>query len=625
MAKSKRESISRDVTRGGDIPRTFKAQTANFNYTRTEAMVPMRDGVKLFTLILIPDGLKAKMPIVLTRTPYNAKSRASGNSPDIATALRSADDQELVRDGYIRVFQDIRGRFGSKGKYTMTMPVRGPFNESDVDQSTDAWDTVDWLVNHVEGNNGRVGITGTSYDGLLTVMALLDPHPALKAAVPVNAMVDSWLGDDFYRHGAFRPVMLQYIYRQTSTSNASHSIPWGYRDHYQAVLEAGSIGELGRRYGADKLAAWKRMLEHPAYDEYWQDQALHRQLEKAPRRVPVLTVHSLFDQEDLYGPLLSHAALVSRDRTGTKTHLAIGPWCHGQMHGDGSQLGSLKWGEDTSLRFRRELLKPFWDQHLKQKKPDRPLPKVLAFDTGANAWGEHDVWPPTKKTTRQPLYLQTGGALSFSKPKAANASTEYVSDPAKPVPYRVRPVPPPFAGPSSWNRWLVDDQRPFSDRPDVLTFISDTLTEPLTVSGEPSATLLASTTGTDADWIVKLIDLYPNEVSQGDPDMGGYQLMISGDILRGRYRESFEAAKPIPPGDVLAYRITMPHVNHTFQPGHRILVQVQSSWFPVYDRNPQSFVDNIAWAKAEDFRKATHAVHHARAAASFVELPVRRS
>ena len=619
-----RATRTRDLSRG-DVPRTFDAATDADNYTRMEAKVPMRDGIELFTLIFIPKDVRGRMPIVLTRTPYNAAGRASRTaSPDLAMVLPAADE-ELVRDGYVRVYQDVRGRFGSKGKYTMTMPVRGPFNAGKVDQVTDAWDTVEWLVANVPGNNGRVGITGTSYDGLLTLMALLDPHPALKAAVPVNAMVDSWLGDDFYRHGAFRTVMFQYVFRQTSSKDASHSIRWGHHDLYTAILEAGNLGELGRRYGADKLSAWKRLLEHPAYDEYWQDQALHRQLAKAPRKVPVLTVHSLFDQEDLYGPVLSHAAMARRDRTGNKNHLAIGPWCHGQASGDGSSLGRLKWGTDTSLQFRREMLKPFWDQHLKGRKPSAPLPRVLAFETGANQWRQHDAWPPTDETETRRLYLQAGGGLSFSGPARGDACSEYVSDPAKPVPYQVRPIPPPFGGGagSTWHQWLVDDQRPFADRTDVLVFVSEPLTEPLTIRGEVAATLFASTTGADADWVVKLIDLYPNEVP-AQPEMGGYQLMVSGDILRGRYREGYDTARPIPPGEVLPYQIVMPHTNHTFRRGHRLMVHVQSSWFPVYDRNPQTFVDDVAWAQPDDFQKATHRIHHAADAASFVELPLQR-
>jgi putative CocE/NonD family hydrolase len=634
MAKAKKTTkkaapARADLARGTDVPSRFTRQTQAFNHTRMESMVPMRDGTKLFTIIMIPNDVQGKMPIVLTRTPYSAARRASRTeSPDIAMALPPADEA-LVRDGYVRVYQDVRGRFGSKGQYVMTMPTRGPFNSGKIDQVTDASDTIDWLVANVPGNNGRVGITGVSYDGFLTLMALLDPHPALKAAVPMNAMVDSWLGDDFYRHGAFRTVMLEYVFRQTASNNAGKGIAWGYHDFYAAVLEAGSIGELGRRYGADRLPAWNRLLEHAAYDDYWQDQAVHTLLGKAPRKVPVLTVHSLFDQEDLYGAVLSHAAMVARDRSGSRTHLAIGPWCHGQSTGDGSELGGLRWGADTSLQFRDRMLKPFWDHHLKGVKPAEPLPPVLAFETGANAWRTYDSWPPPqnqKRKTTKPgrLYLQPDAGLSFAQPGDVTqpSYTEYVSNPAKPVPYRVRPIVPSFGGAgSTWRRWLVDDQRPFADRTDVLVFVSEPLLESRTLAGEVAATLFASTTGTDADWVVKLIDLYPNEYP-AQPELGGYQLMISGDILRGRYRESFSTARPIPPGEVLPYRVIMPHVHHTFLTGHRMMVQIQSSWFPLCDRNPQTFVEDIAWAQPDDFRQATQRIHHAPGAASFVELPL---
>ncbi|MDP6039093.1 MAG: CocE/NonD family hydrolase, partial [Candidatus Latescibacteria bacterium] len=625
MPRSRKNTIaSKDLAHTSDIPRTFKPSTDAFNYTRVEEMVPMRDGIKLFTIIMIPKSASGKMPMIMTRTPYNAGRRASRtDSPDIAMALPAADE-DLVRNGYIRVYQDVRGRFKSKGKYIMTVPTRGPFNSGKVDQTTDAWDTVDWLVKNVEGNNGRVGITGTSYDGFLTLMALLKPHPALKAAVPVNPMVDSWIGDDFYHNGAFRTIMLDYVYRQTATKNAGKSIPWGYHDFYTAVLEAGSIGELGRRYGADKLPAWNRLIDHSAYDDYWQDQAVDRLLAKAPRRVPILTVHSLFDQEDIYGAVASHAVIAKRDRTGRKTHIAIGPWCHGQSSGDGSSLGDHKWGADTSLQFRNEMLHPFWDHHLKGRRPAEPLPPALAFETGSNRWSHHSAWPPETELKQARLYLQPDNRLSFKAPTSkSETSTEYISDPAKPVPYRPRPIAGAFGG-GGWTRWLVDDQRPYSDRPDVLTFISDPLTDPVTVRGEVAATLFASTTGSDADWVVKLIDLYPNEFPS-QPELGGYQFMVSGDILRGRYRESPSEAKPIPSGEVLPYRVPMPHVNHTFRMGHRIAVQIQSSWFPVYDRNPQTFVENIAWASPNAYQKATHRIHHARGTASFVALSVQKA
>jgi uncharacterized protein len=627
MTRSKAVSRKADLAGTSDVPRRFTKQIRRFNHTRMEAMVPMRDGVKLFTIVMMPHDADSEMPIILTRTPYSAARRALRiESPDIAMALPPADEA-LVRDGYIRVYQDVRGRFGSKGQYVMTMPTRGRFNSGEIDQVTDAADTMDWLIDNVPGNNGRVGITGVSYDGFLTLMALLDPHPALKAAVPVCAMVDCWLGDDFYRHGAFRTVMLEYVYRQTATRNASQGIAWGYHDFYAAVLEAGSIGELGRKYGADRLPAWNRLLEHAAYDEYWQDQAVHALLAKAPRKVPVLTVHSLFDQEDLYGPVLSHAAMASQDRSGSKTHLAIGPWCHGQSTGDGSELGSIRWGADTSQQFRQDMLKPFWDQHLKGVKPAEPLPAVLAFETGGNIWRRYDSWPPPQNTRQNSksgrLYLHSGAGLSFTEPAQSETRfTQYISDPAKPVPYRVRPIVPSFGGQgSTWRRWLVDDQRPFADRTDVLVFASEPLQDPLTLAGEVAATLFASTTGTDADWVVKLIDEYPQELPS-QPELGGYQLMISGDILRGRYRESFSTAQPIVPDEVQPYRIIMPHVHHTFLAGHRLLVQIQSSWFPLCDRNPQTFVEDIAWAQPDDFCQATQRIHHAPGAASFLELPV---
>ncbi|MFC1525661.1 CocE/NonD family hydrolase [Candidatus Latescibacterota bacterium] len=625
MAKSRKKTpAAGDLAGTSDIPRNYKPATEAFNYTRREEMVPMRDGVKLFTVIMIPKDASGKMPIILTRTPYSAARRASRTeSPDIAMALPGADEA-LVRNGYIRVYQDVRGRYKSKGKYIMTVPTRGPYNRGKIDQTTDAYDTVDWLVKNVDGTNGRVGITGTSYDGFLTLMALLEPHPALKAAVPVNPMVDSWIGDDFYHNGALRTVMLDYVYRQTTTKSGARSIPWGHHDYYTAVLEAGSIGELGRRVGADKLPAWNRLIDHPAYDEYWQDQAVDRLLAKAPRRVPVLTVHSLFDQEDIYGAVASHAAIAKRDRAGRKTHIAIGPWCHGQSSGDGSSLGDHRWHADTSLQFRTQMLHPFWDHHLKGRRPADPLPPVLAFDTGNKEWSTFAAWPPEDELKPTRLYLQPDGGLSLKAPsRKAEAFTEYVSDPAKPVPYRPRPIVGSFGG-GGWPRWLVDDQRPFSDRTDVLTFVGEPLAAPFTIRGEVAATLYASTTGSDADWVVKLIDLYPNEVPS-QANLGGYQFMVSGDILRGRYRESFSEARPIPAGEVLPYRLALPHVNHTFMPGHRIAVQIQSSWFPVYDRNPQTFVEKIAWAKPEDFQKAAHHIHHTPDAASFLEVSVQQA
>lgn len=612
---------------GNDIPAKFDPVTDAYDYTRREEMIPMRDGIKLFTVILIPKRAGEPMPIVLTRTPYNVEKRTNAReiaSPLLAMAVRQ-DDEPLIRNGYVRVYQDVRGKHGSEGNYIVNLPLRGPLNSGSVDHATDTWDTIDWLVKHVPNNNGRVGITGISYDGFLTLMALFDPHPALKAAVPVNAMVDTWMGDDWYHNGALRQTMIGWTYTQTATKKSELDLPYGYLDMYSAFLDAGSAGEFGRRYHADRLPAWNRILEHPAYTRFWQEQAVQKLLQQVDLKVPTLTVHSLFDQEDIFGPVVSYAALEKKDSGNDLNSLVMGPWHHGQIRLDGSSLGNIPWYADTSFFFREKVRQPFWDHHLKGQVPRQAAAPVLAFETGTNEWREYASWPPRYRVAATRLYLHANGGLSFDTPAASeSAFSEYVSDPAKPVPYRVRPILRDSATDSTWRLWLSDDQRPFSDRPDVLAFVSAPLTEPLTISGEVVAQLSASTSGTDADWVVKLIDVFPEEYP-AKTELGGYQLMISADILRGRYRESFETAKPIAAGKTLAYRIAMPHANHTFLPGHRLMVQVQSSWFPLYDRNPQTFVPNIAWAKPADFKRATQRVHHSSRAASFIELPVLRS
>jgi putative CocE/NonD family hydrolase len=612
---------------GSDIPAQFEPWTDAHDYTRREEMIPMRDGVRLFTVILIPKHPREPMPIVLTRTPYDAEKRMNEHetaSPLMAMALRR-DDEPLVRNGYVRVYQDVRGKHASEGNYIVNLALRGPLNAGSVDHATDTWDTIDWLVKNVPGNNGRVGITGISYDGFLTLMALFDPHPALKAAIPINAMVDTWIGDDWYHNGALRQTMIEWIYGQTATKKSEIDLPFGFYDLYAAFLDAGSAGEFGRRYHADRLPAWKRVIENPAYTGFWQQQAVQRLLERIELKVPTLTIHSVFDQEDIYGPIASYDALEKKDRNNDLNFLVIGPWHHGQTRGDGSSLGVIPWHSDTTHFFREKVRQPFWDHHLKASLPQRPPAPVLAFETGTNEWRDYAAWPPPYRVASTRMYLHADGGLSFETPTATErAFTEYVSDPAKPVPYRVRPILRDSARDSTWRQWLVDDQRPFADRPDVLSFVSAPLTEPLTISGGVLATLYASTTGTDSDWVVKLIDVYPEEYPQ-QVNLGGYQLMISADILRGRYRESFEKAAPIAAGRTLSYRIALPHANHTFLPGHRVMVQVQSSWFPLYDRNPQTFVANVAWAKPGDYRRATQRVHHSAASASYIELPILRA
>jgi hypothetical protein len=505
----------------------------------------------------------------------------------------------------------------------MNRPLSGPQNPTPVDHSTDTWDTIDWLVGNVPESNGRVGILGISYDGFLPLMALVHPHPALKVAVPMNPMVDGWRGDDWFHNGAFRQTMMPYIWDQEATRDNDSKWYETHFDEYETYLAAGSAGELGRRRGLEQVGFWRKILAHPTYDAFWRDQAVDRVLAGEPLSVPVMIVHSLFDQEDIYGAIAVYQALEPKDVANDEVFLVMGPWCHGQAIRDGSSLGAVRFDSDTALTFRREILRPFLDQYLKDGAPAAQVAPVTAFETGTNAWRRLPAWPSgcaggcTPQST--PLYLRAGGRLAFEAPTADEAEfEEYVSDPARPVPYRARPIDPRSDG---WSRWLVDDQREASGRTDVVTFVSDVLDRPVKISGQPIANLVASTSGSDSDWVVKLIDLYPDEVA-GDAGMGGYQLMVSADIFRGRYRESFETAKPLAPGVALDYRFALPTAHHVFRRGHRILVQVQSSWFPLYDRNPQTFVPSIFQAQPGDYRKAVQRVWHAPGRESFVELPV---
>ncbi|HEV7763372.1 MAG TPA: CocE/NonD family hydrolase [Thermoanaerobaculia bacterium] len=604
-----------------EIPADFSPVTEAFDHERREVMIPMRDGVKLHTVIIIPKGGTEPAPIILTRTPYGAdKPTTQMSSPHGIMTLPVADEP-LLRAGYIRVYQDVRGRYDSEGDYVMTLPVRGPLNRWPVDQTTDTYDTIEWLIKNVERNNGRVGITGVSYPGWLALMGIVEPHPALKAAVPMYPMVDGWIGDDFYHNGAFRQTMLEWIYNMGSHKKSDYATPFGYRDMYEAFLSAGSADAVARRYKADTLPTWRKLVDNPTYNAFWRGQAVQDLLAAKPLRIPVLVVHGLFDQEDNFGGIAVYRALEAKDTANNMVHLAVGPWNHGQSQNEGSSLGAVKWDSDTSLWFREKVLQPFWDQHLKGKAPAQPTPPVVAFDTGAHEWHTWQSWPATGSAS-QKLYLQPAGKLAFNAPASSETKyAEYVSDPAKPVPYRVRPVLAMYNPESTWRQWLVDDQRPFADRTDVLTFVSEPLTAPLTISGEVAATLFASSTGTDSDWVVKLIDVFPPEV-RANPTLGGYQLMVSGEILRGRYRESSETPKAIQPGAVAPYRVRMPEANHTFLPGHRLMVQVQSSWFPLYDRNPQTFVENIGKAQAGDYKAATQRIWFAPEQASFVELRV---
>jgi len=607
-----------------ETPTELKPATYGFDYDRRQVMIPMRDGVKLHTVILVPRGAKSA-PILLTRTPYDANAlTTNNNSEHLGPSLEGYDNatEVIVEDGYIRVVQDVRGKYGSEGDYVMNRPLHGPQNPTPVDHATDTYDTIDWLVKNIPESNGKVGILGISYDGFLPLMALVNPHPALKVAVPMNPMVDGWMGDDWFHYGAFREQNEPYIYNQVATRGNAAKWWTSNFDDYDTYLQAGSAGELGRRHGLEQIGFWRKILAHPSYDAFWSDQAVDKLLAAQPLKVPVMLVDSLWDQEDIYGAMAVYKAIKPKDTQNDKVFLAIGPWHHGQEIEDASTLGPLHFNSDTGLYFRQQILRPFLARYLKDDAPKVEIPPVSAFETGTNTWRALPSWP-AGSVQPTPLYLTSGLKLSFTAPKAGDAVfDEYVSDPAKPVPYRARPIQTMGYGDgNTWSQWLVDDQREQSGRPDVEVFVSDTLTAPVKISGQPIANLVASTSGTDSDWVVKLIDVYPDEVA-AQPNLGGYQLMISADIFRGRYREGFEQAKPIAANQPLLYRYALPTANHVFLPGHRIMVQVQSSWFPLYDRNPQTFVTNIFWAKPADYQKATQRVYHSPAQASFIELPL---
>jgi len=609
-----------------ETPAKFTPVTDSFDHIRRDVMIPMRDGVKLHTVILVPKGAK-NAPILLTRTPYNAKELTShSQSAHLGPILNGYDNaiEVIVEGGYIRVVQDVRGKYGSEGDYVMNRPLHGPHNPTPVDHATDTYDTIDWLVKNTPESNGKVGILGISYDGFLPLMALVNPHPALKVSVPMNPMVDGWIGDDWFHNGAFREQGMPYIYEQEATR--SNEAKWwtNHFDDYDVFMEAGSAGELGHRHGLEQVGFWNKLIEHPAYDAFWSDQAVDKILAAQPLNVPVMLVASLWDQEDIYGAIAVYKAIKPKDTNNEKVFLVMGPWYHGQEIDDGSALGALKFSSDTALYFRREILRPFLDHYLKDDAPKADIPPVSAFETGTNKWLRLPAWPagcPSGCTVKPtPLYLSAGLKVTFNAPQPGEAAfDEYTSDPAKPVPFRARPIQP-MGGPI-WPQWLVDDQREASGRPDVVAFTSEVLTAPMKISGQPVANLVASTSGTDSDWVVKLIDVYPDEVA-GQPAMGGYQLMVSADIFRGRYRESFEIAKALEPNKPLPFRFALPTANHVFLPGHRIMVQIQSSWFPLYDRNPQTFVPNIFWAKPADYKKAEQRIYHAPGQASFIELPL---
>ncbi|HEU4981079.1 MAG TPA: CocE/NonD family hydrolase [Acidobacteriaceae bacterium] len=587
------------------------------HYSREEVMIPMRDGVKLHAIILRPTDTKEPLPFLMQRTPYGVDGSTSDSINEEYT--------ELARSGYIFVMENIRGRYESEGKFVMMRPLAAHHDPNlpdphDVDESTDTYDTVAWLLKHVPDNNGRVGVLGVSYPGFLATEAGIDPNPAVKAISPQAPMTDVWLGDDFFHNGAFRQ---SYGYDYVLGMESSKKATFGKLDEdaYTYFLNAGSATAAGKKGGLTELPTWKAFLTNPAYDAYWQARAVQPHLTQVT--VPTLEVGGYWDQEDMWGPQEQFAVLKPHD-TKHEVFMVLGPWDHGQWVRTTRHLGVLDFGSATGDTFRQRIEAPFFAYYLKDQ-PGFALKDVASFQTGSDRWMRYDSWPP-KDTVEQNLYLGADHMLSFAKPKDAGAYTQYVSDPANPVNYRKRPIQATYAPGSKWYTWLAEDQRPYDRRPDVAVWTSRVLTHDVTVTGDVMADLFASTSGTDSDWIVKLIDVYPTAPdvacapgqSTVSPVMSGYQLMIAEEIFRGRYRESFEHPEAIPANKVEEYKYSLHAADHVFKAGHRIMVQVQSTWFPLYDRNPQTFVPNIMTAKPDDYVKATQRIY----AGSHLELPV---
>ncbi|HET7105757.1 MAG TPA: CocE/NonD family hydrolase [Candidatus Acidoferrum sp.] len=584
-------------------------------FEKKEVMIAMRDGVKLHTEIYTPKNAKEALPIFLERTPYGISAADKGYSQKLFRY------SHMFADGYVFVFQDIRGRYGSEGQFVMNRPVHDASDAKGIDESTDTYDTIEWLVKNVPNNNGRVGTAGISYGGFLAAMALVNPHPALKAVSEQACMGDGWLGDDFFHNGAFR---LSYGYEyaaEMETTKENSKLKFDRDDLYDWYLHIGPLSNINKEHLHGKIPSWNSFVEHPAYDQFWKEKALAHVLHQAT--VPNLNVAGWWDQEDFYGPMATYANLEKNDAA-RMNYLVVGPWNHGGWsHGPGNFLGQIPFASNTGEYFREKVEGP-WFAYWLRDKGELPLKEAMLFQTGSNTWTRFDAWPP-RDTQQKSLYFGADGKLSFDAPKSDVAETfdSYVSDPANPVPYRNRPVDETYPSdhPGRWYTWLVQDQRFVEKRPDVLSWKTDVLLEDVTLTGSVTAKLFAATTGSDADWVVKLIDVYP-EKPDTEWNLSSYELMIADEIFRGRYRNSYEKPEAIVPGEVTPFTIDLHTADHVFRKGHRIMVEVQSTWFPLYDRNPQKFVPNIFEAKESDYQKATQKIYRSQKYPSHVEIAV---
>jgi uncharacterized protein len=580
-------------------------------YSRTEAMIPMRDGISLHTVIFTPKQQPEALPFLLLRTPYGVNNYTS---PEKMPYVK-----DMAEDGYIFVYEDIRGRYGSEGQYEMQRFPRDKKNPKAIDESTDTYDTFDWLLKQIPNNSGKAGMYGISYDGWTTVMGAIDPHPALKAVSEQASPADMFLGDDFHHNGAFRlSYGFEYAFME-EISKTDSLFPFSTFDTYDWYLKLGPLSNVNKEYFHHKLPSWNNFVAHPNYDAYWKKQALVELLDSP--RVPVLNVAGWWDQEDFYGPVKAFETWEKHDPNGYN-HLVAGPWNHGGWAGGpGDRLGDISFDSATGLYFRKNIQARWFAWYLKGRG-NGDFAKAITFQTGSNVWKTYDHWPPRQAKLKN-LYFRENGKLSFDKPGTGGkeAYDSYLSDPAHPVPYRIRPIEETYGPGSRWYTWLTEDQRFVQNRPDVLSWETDTLQEDLTVTGALLAKLYAATSGSDADWVVKLIDVYPEHYPK-DPGLAGREFMIANDVFRGRFRKSFEKPEPITPGSVEEYRIDLHTQDHVFLKGHRIMVQVQSTWFPIIDRNPQKYVPNIFEAKEEDFQPATQKIYRSTQFASHIELSV---
>ncbi len=587
------------------------------DYQRTEAMIPMRDGVKLHAVILKPADISAPLPFLIQRTPYGVdgtnRASFSGGRP------------ELARAGYIYVAEDIRGRYKSEGEFVMSRPMADHSDPKAIDESTDTYDTVAWLLANVSGNNGRVGVVGTSYPGFLAMAAGIDPHPAVKAISPQAPMIDVWMGDDFFHNGAFRQTYGYDYVMGLESSKEDTKVEYGKgkdgkpRDGFDYFLERGSFQEDVKRSGSKVLPTWKLFLDHPAYDTYWSSRGVEHHTDKVA--VPTLTVGGYYDQEDLFGPQIEYSTLEPHDGN-HENFLVLGPWNHGHWSSSSRHLGNLDYGEPIGKEFRAQIEAKFFAHYLKDDAGTNSsgfdLEDTASFQTGTNTWKRYAHFPP-RESQPTSLHLQGNGLLSWSD-STAQARTSYVSDPADPVPYRHRPIQPTYSDGSEWYNWFTEDQRFVTGRKDVAVWKLPALKKDLIATGEVIADIYASTTGSDNDMVVKLIDQYPDDAA--DPKMRGYQLMTNEEIFRGRYLETFEKATPLRPGSVKEYKFSLHDVDHVFNAGHTVMVEVQSTWFPLYDRNPQTFVPNIMIAKPKDYKAATITVYSDPEHDSTLQVPL---